>query len=84
MMTTEYLGYAAGLLTTFAFLPQAYRMIRTRQSRDISLSWVIAMTSGVALWLWYGIAMQSAPIISANSVTLLLLSVILFVKIRHR
>ncbi|NTU94253.1 MAG: SemiSWEET transporter [Chlorobiaceae bacterium] len=83
-MMTEYLGYAAGLLTTFAFVPQAYRMIRTRQARDISMSWAVAMTAGALLWLFYGLALQSPPIIAANGVTLLLLSIILAIKIRHR
>lgn len=83
-METEYLGYAAGLLTTVAFVPQAYRMIRTRQSRDISLSWAVSMTLGALLWLCYGIARQSPAIISANGITLVLLCIILGVKIRHR
>jgi MtN3 and saliva related transmembrane protein len=83
-MDTEYIGYAAGLLTTFAFVPQAYRMIRTRQARDISLSWAVAMTVGAMLWLLYGIARQSPPMIAANGISLLLLCIILAVKIRHR
>ncbi|NTU58549.1 MAG: SemiSWEET transporter [Chlorobiaceae bacterium] len=81
---TEYLGYAAGVLTTFAFLPQAYRMIRTRQARDISLTWVTAMTAGVFLWLCYGILKQSIPIMAANGITFLLLLIILVIKIRYR
>lgn len=84
MMETEYLGYAAGLLTTFAFVPQAYRMIRTRQARDISLSWAVAMTTGALLWLCYGLAKESVPMIAANGVSLVLLCIILAVKLRHR
>jgi MtN3 and saliva related transmembrane protein len=83
-METELLGYAAGILTTFAFLPQAFRMIRTRQARDVSMTWAVSTTAGVFLWLCYGVAKQSLPMISANSLTLLLLFVILFVKIRDR
>lgn len=83
-METEYLGYLAGILTTFAFLPQALRMIRTRQARDVSMTWAAAMTAGVFLWLCYGVMKQSLPMISANGVTLLLLIVILFVKIRDQ
>jgi MtN3 and saliva related transmembrane protein len=82
-METEYLGYAAGILTTFGLLPQAYRMIRTRQARDVSLSWAIATTIGVLLWLCYGVVKQSPSIISANGITLLLLCIILAIKIRH-
>lgn len=84
LIETEYLGYAAGILTTFAFLPQAFRMIRTRQTRDISLAWISSMTAGVFLWLLYGLMRQSSPIIAANSITLLLLCIILIVKIRYR
>lgn len=83
-MESEYLGYLAGILTTVAFLPQALRMIRTRQARDVSMTWAVAMTAGVFLWLCYGVARRSLPMIAANAVTLLLLFVILFVKIRDR
>jgi MtN3 and saliva related transmembrane protein len=83
-MDTELLGYAAGILTTIAFLPQAIQMIRTRQARDISMTWAVTMTAGVFLWLCYGIMKQSFPMISANSITLLLLFIILFFKIRDQ
>lgn len=83
-METEYLGYAAGILTTLAFLPQAYRMIRTRQSRDISMAWALSTTLGVFLWFCYGLTKKSIPMIVANGVTLILLLVILMVKIRYR
>jgi MtN3 and saliva related transmembrane protein len=84
MMETEYLGYAAGILTTLAFLPQAFRMIRTRQARDISMSWAASMTAGVFLWLCYGVCKHSLPMISANGITLVLLAIILFIKIRYQ
>ncbi|RXK87700.1 hypothetical protein EST62_06045 [Chlorobaculum sp. 24CR] len=83
-MDTELLGYAAGILTTFAFFPQALRMIRTRQARDVSMTWAITMTAGVFLWLCYGIMMHSLPMILANCVTLVLLFIILFFKIRDQ
>jgi MtN3 and saliva related transmembrane protein len=83
-MDNELLGYAAGILTTIAFLPQAIQMIRTRQARDVSMTWAITMTVGVFLWLCYGIMKHSLPMISANSITLLLLFIILFFKIRDR
>jgi len=81
-METEYLGYAAGILTTFAFLPQAFRMIRTRQARDVSMTWAASMTGGIFLWLCYGIMKRSLPLIWPNSITLFLMLVIFFVKIR--
>ncbi len=80
----EYLGYAAGVITTLAFLPQAFRIFTTRQARDISLLWALAMNVGIILWLLYGIAINDLPMIAANSVSLLLLLVILYSKLRFR
>ena len=81
---TEYLGYAAGIITTLAFLPQAARIFRTRQTRDISLLWAFAMNLGIILWLFYGIVKNDLPIIAANSITLILLIIILYFKVRYK
>ena len=40
-------------------------------------------TLGVALWLLYGILLQSWPIILANLITLALASLVLSLKISH-
>jgi MtN3 and saliva related transmembrane protein len=74
-------GYPAAFLTTVAFLPQAIQSWRTRDLAGISLPMYSLFTSGVALWLVYGIAIGSLPIILANSVTLVLASMVLWLKI---
>lgn len=38
-------------------------------------------TAGVALWLAYGVAINSTPIIAANAITLLLASLVLWLKL---
>ncbi|NTW56218.1 MAG: SemiSWEET transporter [Chlorobiaceae bacterium] len=77
------LGFAAGVITTVALLPQVIRILRTKQTRDISIAWVLAMTLGVALWLLYGIEKNDPAIIAANSITLMLFLIILFCKFRY-
>jgi MtN3 and saliva related transmembrane protein len=42
----------------------------------------ILFTAGVALWLAYGLMLDSWPIIIANSVTLLLAGIVLAMKIK--
>ena len=77
-----FIGSVAAVLTTFAYLPQAIRIIRTKNTNSISLGMYIAMVIGVVLWLIYGIAIGQAPIIAANSVTLLFSGIILYYKIK--
>jgi MtN3 and saliva related transmembrane protein len=84
MHNPEYLGFAAGMLTTLAFLPQAVRMLKTKRTRDISLLWAIAMNAGTLLWLTYGIVKNDLPMITANSISLVLLIVILISRLRYR
>lgn len=81
MNATDWIGSAAATLTTTAFIPQAWKVWRTRHTADISLGMYILFTLGVALWLVYGILLGSWPIIIANSVTLLLAGLVLVMKI---
>jgi MtN3 and saliva related transmembrane protein len=82
-MNLEWFGYAAAVLTTGSFVPQALMTIRTRNTSSISLAMYVIFTLGVAFWLIYGIAVQSGPMILANSVTLALASTILGLKLRY-
>jgi MtN3 and saliva related transmembrane protein len=76
------IGFIAATLTTVAFVPQVLRVWRSRSSRDISLRMYALFTLGVALWLVYGILIDSWPVMLANAVTLLLAGSVLVMKIR--
>jgi MtN3 and saliva related transmembrane protein len=76
-------GFLAGFLTTVAFIPQLIRVRRSQSTKDLSLPMLLIFTTGVLLWLIYGIEIRSAPVIAANGATLLLAGAILVLKIRH-
>ncbi len=75
------LGYPAAVLTTLAFLPQAWQSWQTRDLSGVSLPMYAMFTVGVALWLVYGMAIDSMPVIVANAITLLLAAMVLWLKI---
>jgi MtN3 and saliva related transmembrane protein len=75
-------GYAAAALTTVAFLPQVVKTWRSGSARDLSLPTLALMTSGVALWLGYGLATGDGPLAAANGVTLALVASLLALKLR--
>lgn len=78
----DWIGYAAAVLTTASFVPQAILTLRTREVSGISAGMYAAFTAGVALWLLYGLSLGAWPIIVANAVTLALASTILVTKLR--
>jgi MtN3 and saliva related transmembrane protein len=82
MSTIDLIGYIAACLTTLSFLPQALHTFRTRDVRGISLGMYALFTTGVALWLLYGLMLMAWPLIMANFITLLLALAILVMKLR--
>ncbi|MGE5322512.1 MAG: SemiSWEET family sugar transporter [Actinomycetota bacterium] len=78
------LGFAAGTLTTLSFVPQVHKAWRSKRCDDLSLSMLLAFGAGVVLWLLYGVMLRKSPIIVANAVTLALIVVLLWLKVRYR
>lgn len=80
----DLIGYCAATLTTSAFIPQAIKTLRSRDTRAISLGMYVTFTSGIVLWFVYGLTLDSWPIIISNALTFLLAAAILMLKIRYR
>jgi MtN3 and saliva related transmembrane protein len=78
------LGLIAGTLTTVAFIPQVVKIWKTRHTLDISLGMFAIFSSGVFLWLLYGIQLGAWPIILSNSITLVLSLTILVFKLKYK
>jgi len=83
VISSELLGYLAACCTTLAFVPQAVRTIRTRDTRPLPLGMYLLFTCGVLLWLSSGALIEDTPLIVANTVTGLLAAIILFHKIKN-
>ena len=80
----ESIGLVAGLLTTTAFIPQVWKIYRTKSGKDISARMFSLFSAGIVLWLVYGILLQSVPLILSNAVTLVLSMTIVVLKLRYR
>jgi MtN3 and saliva related transmembrane protein len=79
----DLVGYSAALLTTIAFVPQAWLTWRKKKTDEISLGMYALFTTGVALWFAYGVLMMAWPIIIANGITLVLALAILVMKLTY-
>ncbi len=82
-MHVELIGYIGAFMTTAAFFPQTWQVIRTRDTRSISLAMYILFTLGICFWLIYGVMIESFPVTIANAITLVLSSIILYMKINE-
>jgi MtN3 and saliva related transmembrane protein len=84
MNLTDIIGYIAACLTTFSFIPQAWKTFQTKDVSGISLGMYSIFTAGVSLWLIYGIMLSAWPIVIANMITVALAFSILVMKLRYR
>jgi MtN3 and saliva related transmembrane protein len=80
----DIIGYAAAISTTVAFIPQTIKVIKTRDTKSLSLAMYLIFTIGVILWCIYGIIKLDFPLIIANSITATLSLIILFIKLTNK
>lgn len=81
MSTTDIFGFAATGLTIVAFVPQAWRVWKTRSADDLSFGTFSLLLSGAITWLVYGLLRADMPVIVTNCCTIMLLSSIMAMKI---
>jgi MtN3 and saliva related transmembrane protein len=62
-----WLGFAAGTVTSFGFIPQLIRGYRTKHLNDISYWMPLVLVFGLSLWLVYGFLRDDIAIIGANT-----------------
>ncbi|MCX8044084.1 MAG: SemiSWEET transporter [Desulfobacterota bacterium] len=77
------IGLVAGVCTTGSLLPQVWKALRTRTTRDISLVTYILLCVGIFFWCVYGLLIREVPIVLANGVSLIFAVIVLLLKLRH-
>ena len=68
----EVVGLIAASFTTFAFVPQVFKIWKNRNISGVSISMYLIMLIGISMWLLYGFLIKSLAVIVANIVTGLL------------
>jgi MtN3 and saliva related transmembrane protein len=67
-----------------ALLPQVFKIYNSRSAKDISTVMFIIFCTGILLWIIYGFAIDSLPVILANCVSLILGIIIIWMKFKYR
>lgn len=78
------IGTIAACLTTGAFLPQAIKVIKTKDTAGISLMMYMMNVIGIFLWFVYGLTIHDMALICANGITFVLSSIILTCKLKYK
>ena len=73
----------AATLTTAAFLPQAYKIIHSRETAGVSLLMHVTFAAGVAFWFALGVILWNWPMMIANALTFVLTMIIVTMKLYY-
>jgi MtN3 and saliva related transmembrane protein len=74
-------GALATLCSTTSFAPQAWKIIRSRDTSSISAGMYAVTVAGFSLWLAYGLMKGEWPLIATNGICLVLSGFILAMKL---
>lgn len=74
-------GAAATAASVASFAPQAWKIIRTRDTKSISAGTYALTVAGFALWLIYGALLGQWPLIATNAICCALSAFILVMKL---
>lgn len=83
-MNIEIIGFIAGIITTAAYLPQVYKIWKTKNTVGVSLFMYLVMFIGISLWLYYSFIIDRPSLIAANSITLIIVTTIIYFKIKFK
>ncbi|MBY0610851.1 MAG: SemiSWEET transporter [Beijerinckiaceae bacterium] len=74
------IGGLAAICSTASFAPQAWKIIKTRDTSSISVGMYVLTVAGFTLWFCYGLAKGEWPLVASNGVCLALSAFILLLK----
>ena len=81
--TLGIVAIAAGVLIIIGWVPQIIQGYKTKRLEDVSKYLVIAIFSGAALWLIYGIEIDDVYIIGVNVAAMFLTMTVLIMKLKY-
>lgn len=80
-MLVTWIGTAAAIASTVSFTPQAWKIIQTGETKDISAGMYVITVTAFALWAVYGVMLRQWPLVASNVICLGLSGFILMMKV---
>lgn len=83
MSAETLLGLVAAFCTTISYLPQVIKAWKTGSTADLSMQMMLLLFAGLSLWIAYGFMKADHVIVVANSISLVMLANLIFLKTRE-
>ena len=77
-------GHVGAFLSSVTFIPQVYRVWKTKSANDLSMTMMIIVFTSTLIWLVYGVSLMLWPVILANTVIAVLSLMLIYFKITFK
>ncbi len=79
------IGFTAATLTTFSFVPQFLKLLKTKRTDGLSILMMLQISTGLLLWILYGVLRCDIVLISANTVGFVIVfaTILLYLKLKR-
>ena len=83
MSWIEFVGHFGAFLSSVTFIPQVYKVWKTKSVNDLSLTMLLIVFTSTIVWLVYAIALMLWPVILANGIICLLSTLLIYFKFAY-
>lgn len=83
MSWIEFVGHFGAFLSSVTFIPQVYKVWKTKSVNDLSLAMMLIVFTSTIVWLVYAFALMLWPVILANGIICFLSTLIIYFKIAY-
>ena len=80
----QLLGLSAAVITSVSNIPQALKIIRTKETKGVSTRSYTLLLVGLLFWIGYGIQRNDLPIILSNALSAIICGSVLFLKLTSK
>lgn len=81
---TEIMGHIGALLSSITFIPQVLQAWKTKSVGDLSMNMLLIVFTSTLVWLAYAIPLSLLPVIIANSIILILSTLLIYFKLTFK
>ena len=79
----EIAGHTGAFLSSVTFIPQVYKVWKSKSVNDLSLTMMVIVFTSTMIWLIYGVALMLWPVILANSIIAFLSMLLIYFKFAY-
>jgi MtN3 and saliva related transmembrane protein len=79
-----FIGLAASILVTVAYIPEVWKTIKEKHTRDLSLSWIVTLAVGQVLFFFYADQIGSIPLSIAAGCATVMMIIMLGCKLKYK